>query len=74
VAGADIGKFTMKSIDDDRTLNKCVHFRPSSNLLNVNELASLWEKKIKRELPRVSISEDDLLAAAKGNILFQMIS
>ncbi|XP_062157903.1 leucoanthocyanidin reductase-like [Alnus glutinosa] len=65
VAGADIGKFTMKSIDDDRTLNKCVHFRPSSNLLNVNELASLWEKKIKRELPRVTISEDDLLAAAK---------
>lgn len=69
VAGADIGKFTMKTIDDDRTLNKCVHFRPTSNLLNVNELASLWEKKIKRELPRVTISEDDLLAAAKGIII-----
>lgn len=66
MAGTDIGKFTMKSIDDARTLNKCVHFRPSSNLLNVNELASLWEKKINRELPRVTISEDDLLSAAKG--------
>jgi hypothetical protein len=68
VAGTDIGKFTMKTIDDTRTLNKCVHFRPPSNLLNMNELASLWEKKIECELPRVTISEDDLLAAANGTL------
>jgi leucoanthocyanidin reductase len=66
VAGADIGKFTIKSIDDDRTLNKTIHFRPSSNMLNINELASLWEDKIGRKLPRITISEDDLLVAAKG--------
>ncbi|GMY15375.1 leucoanthocyanidin reductase-like [Fagus crenata] len=65
VAGADIGKFTIKSIDDDRTLNKTIHFRPSSNMLNINELASLWEDKIGRKLPRITISEDDLLVAAK---------
>ncbi|XP_057961700.1 leucoanthocyanidin reductase-like [Malania oleifera] len=67
VAGTDIGKFTMKVVDDVRTRNKIVHFRPSSNFLNMNELASLWEKKIRRTLPRVTIEEDDLLAIAKEN-------
>lgn len=66
VAGSDIGKFTIKSIDDIRTLNKQVHFRPPCNYLNINELASLWEKKIGRILPRVTVTEDDLLAAAAG--------
>ncbi|GAB4828912.1 leucoanthocyanidin [Ancistrocladus abbreviatus] len=69
VAGPDIGKFTMKAVDDPRTLNKIVHFRPPCNCLNVNELASLWEKKIGRTLPRITISEDDLLAAAAENCI-----
>lgn len=68
VAGTDIGKFTMKTVDDIRTVNKSVHFRPSSNLCNINELASLWEKKIGRTLPRVIVTENDLLAAAAGPI------
>ncbi|KAK2663580.1 hypothetical protein Ddye_002154 [Dipteronia dyeriana] len=65
VAGTDIGKFTIKSMDDIRTVNKSVHFRPPSNFLNINELASLWEQKIGRTLPRVTITEDDLLHAAR---------
>ncbi|KAK6925221.1 NmrA-like domain [Dillenia turbinata] len=65
VAGTDIGKFTIKTLDDARTINKKVHFRPPSNYLNINELATLWEGKIKRTLPRVTVTEDDLLAAAK---------
>ena len=66
VAGSDIGKFTVKSMNDVRTLNKTVHFRPPSNLFNINELASLWEEKIGRTLPRLVMTEDDLLTAAKG--------
>ncbi|KAI8021941.1 Leucoanthocyanidin reductase [Camellia lanceoleosa] len=73
VAGSDIGKFTIKTVDDIRTLNKSVHFRPSCNFLNINELASLWEKKIGRTLPRVTVSENDLLAAAAANIIPQSI-
>ncbi|KAK9278111.1 hypothetical protein L1049_027669 [Liquidambar formosana] len=65
VAGTDIGKFTIRSVEDDRTLNKSVHFKPAANLFNMNELASVWEKKIGRTLPRITITEDDLLAAAK---------
>nr|WCJ13044.1 leucoanthocyantin reductase [Paeonia delavayi] len=67
VAGTDIGKFTIKATSDCRTLNKCVHFRPSCNLLNMNELACLWEKKIGRTLPRQTITEDHLLAIAREN-------
>lgn len=66
VAGTDIGNFTIKAVDDARTLNKTVHFRPPGNLLDMNELASLWEEKIGHKLPRVTITENDLLAAAQG--------
>ncbi|KAF8378482.1 hypothetical protein HHK36_029824 [Tetracentron sinense] len=69
VDGADIGKLTVRALDDDRTLNKSIHFRPSGNFLNINELASLWEKKIGRTLPRVIVTEEDLLAAAKENCI-----
>ncbi|KAB1221133.1 Leucoanthocyanidin reductase [Morella rubra] len=73
VAGTDIGKFTIKTLDDIRTLNKSVHFRPTCNLYNMNELASLWEKKIGKTLPRVTVTENDLLAAAAANCIPQSI-
>ncbi|PQQ09627.1 leucoanthocyanidin reductase [Prunus yedoensis var. nudiflora] len=67
IDGTDIGKFTIKTVDDIRTINKNVHFRPPSNLYDINGLASLWEKKIGRTLPRVTITEDDLLTIAAEN-------
>ncbi|KAJ4960633.1 hypothetical protein NE237_020543 [Protea cynaroides] len=69
VAGTDIGKLTMQAVDDERTLNKSVHFRPACNFLNMNELAALWEKKLGRTLPRQTITEAHLLAAAAENII-----
>ncbi|OIS95807.1 PREDICTED: leucoanthocyanidin reductase-like [Nicotiana attenuata] len=68
VAGPDIGKFTIKAAEDYRTVDKCVHFRPQCNYFNMNELASLWETKIGRTLPKVTITEDALLAVAAENI------
>ncbi|KAF8005804.1 hypothetical protein BT93_K0169 [Corymbia citriodora subsp. variegata] len=73
VAGSDIGKFTIKCLHDDRTLNKTIHFQPSTNLLSVNELASLWEEKIGLKLPRVTITEDDLLSAAQEMVIPQSV-
>ncbi|KAJ8504986.1 hypothetical protein OPV22_005872 [Ensete ventricosum] len=67
VAGSDIGKFTMKSAFDSRTVNRAIHFRPSCNFVSLNEMASLWERKIGRTLPRVRFTEEDLLAVAKEN-------
>ncbi|KAL4347493.1 hypothetical protein GQ457_17G016420 [Hibiscus cannabinus] len=73
VAGTDIGKFTMKTVDDVRTVNKSVHFRPPCNFYNMNELAALWERKIRRTLPRATITENDLLSVAAENRLPQSI-
>ncbi|KAL9678893.1 hypothetical protein QQ045_016744 [Rhodiola kirilowii] len=67
VAGSDIGKFTIRTLDDTRTLNKSVHFRPKANYFTINELASLWETKLGHVLPRVTVSEDHLLALASEN-------
>ncbi|KAM3314390.1 hypothetical protein ACQJBY_033306 [Aegilops geniculata] len=64
VAGTDIGKFTVKAAYDARSINKVVHFRPACNLLSTNEMACLWESKIGRTLPRVTLSKEDLLAMA----------
>ncbi|OAY81083.1 Leucoanthocyanidin reductase [Ananas comosus] len=58
------GDGTVKAAYDLRALNKIVHFRPACNLLNMNEMASLWESKIGRALPRATLSEEDLLALA----------
>ncbi|GJN20971.1 hypothetical protein PR202_gb08414 [Eleusine coracana subsp. coracana] len=68
---SDIGKFDheVKAAYDPRSANKIVHFRPASNLLSTNEMASLWESKIGRTLPRVTLSEDDLLAMAAEDIV-----
>ncbi|GLJ56280.1 hypothetical protein SUGI_1214690 [Cryptomeria japonica] len=67
VTGEDIGKYTIKAVEDVRTVNKIVHFRPPKNFLTLNELAAIWEKKIGKTLPRVCISEQDLLDLAKAN-------
>ncbi|XP_054823447.1 leucoanthocyanidin reductase-like [Prosopis cineraria] len=68
VCGPDIGKFTMKAASDIRALNKSLHFQPATNYYNMNELASMWEKKVGRTIPRVIITEDHLLAVAAENI------
>lgn len=73
VDGYDIGKFTMKVVDDERTINKSVHFRPSTNCYSMNELASLWENKIAQKIPREIVSEDDLLAIAAENCIPESI-
>lgn len=69
VTGEDIGAFTMRSVDDTRTLNKALHFRPPKNFLTLNEMAAIWESKIHKSLPKVSITEEDLLAVAKANFM-----
>ncbi|KAJ6847136.1 putative leucoanthocyanidin reductase [Iris pallida] len=67
VAGTDIGKFTMKAAFDSRTLNKIVHFRPPFNCVTMNEMAILWESKLGRSLPRVTLTEKELLSMAEEN-------
>ncbi|CAL5042884.1 unnamed protein product [Urochloa decumbens] len=57
----DIGTYTVKAVDDPRTLNKILYMRPQSNILSYNELVSLWEKKVGKTFQRVYIPEDEVL-------------
>ncbi|CAK8539914.1 unnamed protein product [Lathyrus sativus] len=57
----DIGTFTIKTVDDPRTLNKTVYFRPRGNVLTFNELVSIWENKIKSTLEKIYVPEEQIL-------------
>ncbi|XP_047325810.1 eugenol synthase 1-like [Impatiens glandulifera] len=57
----DIGTYTIKSVDDPRTLNKILYIKPPNNITTFNDLVSLWEKKIDKKLEKTYIPEDQLL-------------
>ncbi|QHO40927.1 uncharacterized protein DS421_5g141310 [Arachis hypogaea] len=57
----DIAAYTIKTIDDPRTLNKSLYLRPPANVLSFNELVSLWENKINKTLHKIYVPEDQIL-------------
>ncbi|XWS62774.1 hypothetical protein CRYUN_Cryun06bG0039600 [Craigia yunnanensis] len=57
----DIGTYTIKAVDDPRTLNKILYIRPPLNTYSFNDLVALWEKKIGKTLERSYVSEEQLL-------------
>ncbi|KAL6637789.1 hypothetical protein ACP70R_025361 [Stipagrostis hirtigluma subsp. patula] len=61
VAEEDVATYTIKAVDDPRTLNKILYLRPPSNILSHNELVSLWEKKVGKTFQRVYIAEHEIL-------------
>ena len=64
----DIAMYTIKTIDDPRTLNKTVYLRPSKNILSQREVVEIWEKLIGKELQKPSIPKEQFLASLKGMI------
>jgi hypothetical protein len=62
-----VGTYTIKAVDDPRTLNKILYLRPSSNTLSHNQLVSLWEKKVGKTIERVYIPEDEVLKQIQGH-------
>eukprot|EP01018_Ginkgo_biloba_P001418 Gb_31336 [translate_table: standard] len=57
----DIAAYTMKAIDDSRTLNKTVYIRPPQNILSQSEVVQIWEKLCGRLLEKPCILEEDWL-------------
>ncbi|TXG64562.1 hypothetical protein EZV62_011556 [Acer yangbiense] len=57
----DIGTYTIRAVEDPRTLNKILYIRPPGNIYSFNDLVSLWEKKIGKTLKRIYVSEEQLL-------------
>ncbi|KAI9153130.1 hypothetical protein LWI28_006418 [Acer negundo] len=62
----DIAMYTIKAIDDPRTLNKTLYIRPSKNILSQRQVVETWEKLIRKELHKSSISKEEFLAIIKG--------
>jgi len=58
----DIGIYTLKTIDDQRTLNKTVYIRPPQNILCQKELVAKWEQLSGKSLKKTYISAEDFLA------------
>lgn len=62
----DIGTYTIKAVDDARTLNKTVLIKPPKNTYSFNELIDLWEKKIGKTLEKTFVPEEKLLKDIQG--------
>lgn len=62
----DVATYTIKTIDDPRTLNKTIYLRPPENILTQRELIEKWEKIIGKQLEKSTISEQDFLSSMKG--------
>lgn len=62
----DIATYTIKTIDDPRTLNKTVYIRPPENILSQSQLIEKWENLSGRKLEKSKISAEDFLASMEG--------
>lgn len=62
----DVATYTIKTIDDPRTLNKTLYLRPPENILTQRELIQKWEKLIGKQLEKSSISAQDFLSSMEG--------
>lgn len=57
----DIALVTIKAVDDQRTLNKTLIFRPPGTVVSFNEIVSIWESKIGKTLEKTYFSEEQLV-------------
>ncbi|CAI9775614.1 unnamed protein product [Fraxinus pennsylvanica] len=61
----DIATYTIKAIDDPRTLNKTIYISPPKNILSQREVVQTWEKLTGKELQKITVSKEDFLASMK---------
>lgn len=66
VSEVDAAAFTIKTIDDPRTLNKTLYLRPCGNVCSMNDLVEMWEGKIEKKLVKAFVTESQLLEKIKG--------
>ena len=62
----DIATYTIKTIDDPRTLKKTLYLRPNDNTLSQRQLVEIWEDLSGKKLEKITISQQEFLAPMKG--------
>ncbi|KAL2348539.1 hypothetical protein Fmac_002541 [Flemingia macrophylla] len=65
VTEADVGTYTIEAANDPRALNKSVHLRLPANYLTLNEVISLWEKKIGKTLEKTYVPAEQVVKIIK---------
>ncbi|CAN0910174.1 Bifunctional pinoresinol-lariciresinol reductase [Linum grandiflorum] len=70
----DVATYTIKSIDDDRTLNKTVYIRPPDNVMTQRQLVAIWEKLSGNNLKKIELASQDFLALMEGTNLVAIFS
>ncbi|GMN56854.1 hypothetical protein TIFTF001_027659 [Ficus carica] len=63
----DVASYTIRAVDDPRTMNKILYIKPPRNIYSLNELVSLWEQKIGKTLEKKYVLEDQLLKDIQDN-------
>ena len=66
LAEEDVGTYTIKTVDDPRTLNKTLYMKPPANIYSFNDLVSLWEKKTGKTLEKIYLPEEEVLKRIQG--------
>eukprot|EP00252_Welwitschia_mirabilis_P011859 TRINITY_DN2635_c0_g1_i2.p1 TRINITY_DN2635_c0_g1~~TRINITY_DN2635_c0_g1_i2.p1 ORF type:complete len:271 (+),score=38.40 TRINITY_DN2635_c0_g1_i2:209-1021(+) len=69
----DIGTYTIKAVDDPRTLNRVLYLRPPANTLTYNDLVEMWEKKIGKTLEKTYLTEEQIFKAIAGKSILSFI-
>ncbi|KAJ4980337.1 hypothetical protein NE237_031174 [Protea cynaroides] len=62
----DIATYTIRAVDDPRTLNKILYVRPPPNIFSFNEFIALWENKIGKTLEKIYVTEEQILKNIQG--------
>ncbi|EFH53297.1 predicted protein [Arabidopsis lyrata subsp. lyrata] len=57
----DIATYTLKAVDDPRTVNKILYIYPPKNIVSQNDMVGFWERKIGKTLDKTYVSEEELL-------------
>ncbi|XP_058088394.1 isoeugenol synthase 1-like [Magnolia sinica] len=74
----DVAAYTIMVVNDPRTCNRIVTYRPPKNFVSQLDLISLWEKRTKKILKRNYISEEEAVALSQtlphpGNIQISIL-
>ncbi|KAH7682766.1 Saccharopine dehydrogenase NADP binding domain-containing protein [Dioscorea alata] len=56
----DIATYTIRAVDDPRTVNMVLYLKPPANFYSQNELVALWEKKTGKTLEKIYVPEDQI--------------
>ncbi|XP_015626983.1 isoflavone reductase-like protein [Oryza sativa Japonica Group] len=56
----DMSAVTIKAEEDPRTVDKILYVQPPANLCSLNQLVSVLEKKIGRDLEKCYVPEEEL--------------